>query len=52
VLHGRVAITLPRERHVLAAGEALKFDAILEHTYEILEDAELTIVHLTKQHRF
>ena len=30
----------------------VKFDAMLEHTYEILEDAELTIVHLTKQHRF
>ncbi|PAW69248.1 MAG: hypothetical protein B9S38_10230 [Verrucomicrobiia bacterium Tous-C4TDCM] len=52
VLRGRVAVTLPRERHELAAGEALKFDAMLEHTYEILEDAELTIVHLTKQHRF
>ena len=51
-VYGRVAITLPRERHELAGGEALKFDAMLEHTYEIIEDAELTIVHLTKQHRF
>ncbi len=52
VLRGRVRVSLPRETHELSAGEALKFDAILEHTYEILEDAELTIVHLTKQHRF
>lgn len=52
VLRGRVRISLPRETHELSAGEALKFDAILEHTYEILDDAELTIVHLTKPHRF
>jgi transcriptional regulator with XRE-family HTH domain len=52
VLRGRIAISLPRERHELVSGEALKFDAMLEHTYEILEDAELTIIHLTKQHRF
>lgn len=52
VLQGRIRIKLPREQQELAAGEALKFDAILEHSYEILEDAELTIVHLTKQHRF
>lgn len=52
VLKGRIRIALPSESHELSAGEALKFDAILDHTYEILEDAELTIIHLTKQHRF
>jgi transcriptional regulator with XRE-family HTH domain len=52
VLRGRIRIRLPREQHELAAGEALKFDAVLEHTYEILEEADLTIVHLTKPHRF
>jgi transcriptional regulator with XRE-family HTH domain len=52
VLKGSLRLVLPHEQHDLAPGEALKFDAVLEHTYEILEDAEFFIVHLTKQHRF
>ncbi|MEM6884204.1 MAG: XRE family transcriptional regulator [Verrucomicrobiota bacterium] len=49
---GKVAITLPMELHTLKAGQALKFDAVLEHSYNILEDSELSIVHLEKTHRF
>lgn len=49
---GRIRISFTRETHELGEGEALKFDAALHHTYEILEDAELFIVHLTKTHRF
>lgn len=52
VRRGQVCIRLPQEQHLLKAGEAVKFDAVLEHTYEILEDAELILVHLTKAHRF
>lgn len=52
VRKGEVRIQLPREQHTLTAGEALKFDAVFEHTYEILADAELVIIHLTKTHRF
>lgn len=52
VLEGMVRIQLPREQHTLGPGEALKFDAILQHTYEILRDAEVFIVHLRKTHRF
>ncbi len=49
---GALRITLPRERHRLEPGQALKFDAALEHGYEILEDSEMTILHLEKSHRF
>lgn len=49
---GRIRITLPRETHTLAPGQALKFDAALAHSYEILEDSEMTILHLEKTHRF
>lgn len=49
---GRIQITLPREQHTLTPGQALKFDAALEHSYEILEDSEVTIIHLEKTHRF
>lgn len=52
VRQGRVQISLSHETHELGPGQALKFDAIIAHTYEILEDAELTIIHLTKSHRF
>lgn len=49
---GKIRITLPREQHVLCQGQALKFDAALEHSYEILEESELTIIHIEKTHRF
>lgn len=52
VRKGQVRIQLPHEQHDLGPGDALKFDAVLEHTYEILADAELVIAHLTKSHRF
>ena len=52
VREGRIRITLPREAHTLGPKQALKFDAALAHSYEILEDSELTILHLEKTHRF
>lgn len=52
VRQGSITITLPREQHTLTPGQALKFDAALEHSYEILEDSEMVILHLEKTHRF
>jgi len=52
VRSGKVQIALRREQHVLSAGESLKFDAALEHSYQILEDSEMVIAHLAKTHRF
>ena len=52
VLSGLVRINMSHEQHTLGPDESIQFDAVLEHNYEILEDAELIIVHLTKQHRF
>ncbi|MDP4611409.1 MAG: XRE family transcriptional regulator [Opitutales bacterium] len=49
---GSIQITLPREQHTLQPGQAMKFDAALEHSYEILEDSVLSIMHLEKTHRF
>ena len=49
---GSIRITLPREEHTIRPGQALKFDAALEHSYNILEDSELTIIHIEKTHRF
>lgn len=52
VQEGRVRITLPQEQHELAAGDCVQFDAILEHTYEVLADCEILILHLRKSKRF
>lgn len=49
---GSIIISLPREKHTLTPGQALKFDAALPHSYEILEDSEMTILHIEKTHRF
>lgn len=52
VLSGRILFRLPSENHPLGPGEAIQFDAILDHTYEALEDCELIIIHLRKDKRF
>lgn len=52
VLKGRILFRLPHERHELRAGQAIQFDAILEHTYEAMDDSELMIVHMRKGKRF
>ncbi len=52
VLGGRVRFRLPAETHDISAGEAIQFDAILDHTYEALEDCEILIIHLRKDKRF
>ncbi len=49
---GSVKIGLPRETHLLKAGDALQFDGVQEHTYESLEASELIIIHLRKDKRF
>jgi len=52
VLEGTVRLTLPHEQHVLTAGQAIQFDAVLEHTYEVVEDLEMVITHIRKGMRY
>jgi transcriptional regulator with XRE-family HTH domain len=52
VLKGHLRITLPKEKHELRNGEALQFDAVLEHEYEALCDSEVMILHMAKERRF
>jgi transcriptional regulator with XRE-family HTH domain len=51
-LSGQVKLSLPAATHVLSAGEAVQFDAVLEHAYEAIEACRLLIIHLTKEKRF
>lgn len=52
VLEGKLKLDLPYESHVLSAGDCLQFDALFEHTYEVLEDCRIIIQHIHKQKRF
>jgi len=52
VLKGRLAFSLPGENLDLAAGDAIQFDALLEHSYKAVEDSEIIIIHLRKDKRF
>ncbi len=52
VLSGALRVNMSKESHELRAGDVLKFDAALAHTYEVIEDAEVILIHLAKSHRF
>ncbi len=52
VLKGVVEITLPHESQTLKSGESLQFDAMLVHSYRVIEDCRILIVHIRKGKRF
>ena len=52
VIKGKMLFHLPHEQNELNAGDAIQFDALLEHTYEAIEDSEFIIIHLRKGKRF
>lgn len=52
VLSGKIRFRLPAETYELDAGQAIQFDAILDHTYEAIEDSEIVIIHIRKDKRF
>lgn len=52
VLRGILKITLPNESYELTRGMSIQFDALLSHSYEVLEDCELILLHIRKGKRF
>ncbi len=52
VLKGKLLFHLPNEKLNLLKGESIQFDALLEHTYEAVEDCEIIILHIKKPNRF
>ena len=52
VLKGAVRFTLPHEKHTIKAGNAIQFNAALQHTYEALADCQIVIAHVRKAKRF
>ena len=52
VIRGKVRFSLPDETHELTAGDSIQFDALLPHSYKVLEECEVFIVHLKKGKRF
>lgn len=52
ILTGCLRLDLPNESHELKSGMAIQFDALLPHTYEVLEDSKIIISHIKKGKRF
>lgn len=52
VLSGRIVFHLPHEKLVLASGEAIQFDGVLDHRYEAIEESRFLLIHLQKPKRF
>ena len=52
VLSGKVKLCLSSEICILSSGMSVQFDALMPHTYEVLEDCEIIILHLKKGNRF
>ncbi len=52
VLKGKLMFYLPNETVELNAGESIQFDALLEHTYEAVENCEIFISHIKKSNRY
>jgi transcriptional regulator with XRE-family HTH domain len=51
-VEGSVKFSLPHETHILKQGEAVQFDALMEHSYEAVEDSKIIIVRVRKPKRF
>ncbi len=52
VVKGAIKLTVGSEEHELKSGEAIQFDAILEHSYEAMANCEIIIIHIVKDQRF
>ena len=52
VLEGEVLAEVAGERHVLSAGDALQFDAVLTHRYTANSDCRIIVQHIAKDKRF
>ncbi|MBU0994583.1 MAG: helix-turn-helix domain-containing protein [Proteobacteria bacterium] len=45
VLSGRVQLTLGDQKKIVGSGMAIRFKAIHEHTFDIMEDSEFLLIH-------
>lgn len=51
VLSGSIELTVGADKYTLREGEAIQFDAMLEHEYRALQDCKLMLLHLHKGKR-
>lgn len=52
VVDGKLKFYLPGETLELEAGDAIQFDALLEHTYNAATDCRILITHIKKAKRY
>ncbi len=51
VLNGSIELMVGADKYTLKEGEAIQFDAVLEHEYRALEDCKILMIHLHKGKR-
>ena len=51
VLEGSIELKVGMDKYILKAGDAIQFDAMLEHEYRSLEECKLMLLHLHKGKR-
>ena len=52
VKQGKIKLSSAMGDFVLKSGESMQFDAVFSHTYEVIRDCELIILHIKKEKRF
>jgi transcriptional regulator with XRE-family HTH domain len=51
VLSGSIELMVGTDKYTLKEGEAIQFDAVLEHEYRALQDCKILLLHLHKGKR-
>ena len=51
VTEGKLRLVLPHEECLLEAGQSIQFDAIQQHTYEALADAQFVLLNVLEETR-
>jgi transcriptional regulator with XRE-family HTH domain len=52
VRSGKIILNIGRIEEKLSAGDCAQFDASLEHSYEVIEDSKILIIHIAKEKRY
>ena len=52
VLNGMIKITYFNQTHILKKGDSIQFDAYFNHSYEVLEDCEILLIHFSNKNPY
>ncbi|MBF0279100.1 MAG: helix-turn-helix domain-containing protein [SAR324 cluster bacterium] len=52
VLNGMIKISYFNQIHILKKGDSIQFDAFFNHSYEVLEDCEILLIHFANKESY